>query len=205
MFSKIQRKLLGIKYNVDVCEQTGTMLTVRGWLCSEKCKISKVHFLIEDKKGNKFNIKGRYGISRNDVYQDLKIENAKKSGYYVQAIVENIKEYEVWIVFSHEGKKYRIHLGSIANEDDKESKVDVRVTEVDANEKVLNIVEKIQEQEQYCFEFPEKFYSEEVDVIIPVYNGYKFLEKLLSSVSKTKMKYRLILINDKSPDARVLE
>ena len=36
MFFKIQRKLLGIKYNVDVCEQTGTMLTVRGWLCSEK-------------------------------------------------------------------------------------------------------------------------------------------------------------------------
>lgn len=29
MFFKIQRKLLGIKYNVDVCEQTGTMLTVR--------------------------------------------------------------------------------------------------------------------------------------------------------------------------------
>lgn len=205
MFSKIQRKLLGIKYNVDVCEQSGTMLTISGWLCSEKCKINKVHFLIEDKRGNKFNIKGKYGILRNDVYQDLKIENAKKSGYYVQAIVENIKEYEVWIVFLHESKKYRIHLGSVVNEDDKESKADVRVTEIDANEKVLNIVEKIQEQKQYCFEFPEQFYSNEVDIIIPVYNGYKFLEKLLSSVTRTKMKYRLILINDKSPDERVLE
>ena len=70
--------------------------------------------------------------------------------------MENIKEYEVWIVFSHEGKKYRIHLGSIANEDDKESKVDVRVTEVDANEKVLNIVEKIQEQGTVLLRIPRK-------------------------------------------------
>ena len=103
MFFKIQRKLLGIKYNVDVCEQTGTMLTVRGWLCSEKCKISKVHFLIEDKKGNKFNIKGRYGISRNDVYQDLKkkadimsrqlwkTSKSMKCGLYFHTKVKNIE------------------------------------------------------------------------------------------------------------------
>ena len=92
MFSKIQRKLLGIKYSVDVCEQSENVLTIRGWLCSEKAKVNKVYFLIEDKRGNKFNIKGRYGISRNDVYRELKIDNAQKSGYYVQAIVENIKE-----------------------------------------------------------------------------------------------------------------
>ena len=61
MFSKIQRKLLGIKYNVDVCEQSGTMLTISGWLCSEKCKKNKVHILIEDKRGNKLNIKGKNG------------------------------------------------------------------------------------------------------------------------------------------------
>lgn len=205
MFSKIQRKLLAIKYNVDTCEQSGNMLTVGGWICSEKYKVSKVRFLIEDKRENKFNVKGKYGIARNDVYQDLKIENARKSGYFIQAVIENITEYNVWIIFFCEGKKYRIFLGKIVNENAKESKAEVRVKEIDTNEKVLNIVEKIKEQETYHFEFPEQFYSEEVDIIIPVYNGYRFLEKLLTSVSKTKLKHRLILINDKSPDERVLK
>ena len=43
-----------------------------------------------------------------------------------------------------------------------------------------------------------------VDIIIPVYNGYEFLEKLFNSVEKnTTSEYRLIVINDCSPDERV--
>lgn len=205
MFSKIQRKLLEIKYNVDVCEQSGAVLSVRGWLCSEKYKVNKVYFMIEDKQGNKFKISGKYGISRNDVYQNLKLENAKKSGYCFHAIVENIREYNIWIVFSCNDKKYRIHLGKITNKNNEKSNTDIRVIEIDESRKILDIVEKIKEQESYRFQFPEQFYDEQVDVIIPVYNGYKFLGKLLPSVLKTKLKCRIILINDKSPDERVLK
>ena len=64
MFSKIQQKLLGIKYVVDSCEQNGSLLNVRGWMCSSKYEISNVYFLIEDKKGNRFSVKGKYGITR---------------------------------------------------------------------------------------------------------------------------------------------
>ena len=116
MFSKFQQKILGIYYIVDECRQDGKILTIRGWLCSSKYQLKNVHFLIEDKAKNRFSIKGRYGATRNDVYQELKIENAKKSGFYVQAIVENIKEYDVWIVFSYQNKKYRLRLGKIIND-----------------------------------------------------------------------------------------
>ena len=44
---------------------------------------------------------------------------------------------------------------------------------------------------------------EKVSIIVPVYNGYQYLEKLLTSIKLTDMNYRLILINDKSPDTRV--
>jgi len=43
-----------------------------------------------------------------------------------------------------------------------------------------------------------------VDIIMPVYNGYEFLEKLFDSIEKnTTSPYRLIVINDCSPDSRV--
>lgn len=43
-----------------------------------------------------------------------------------------------------------------------------------------------------------------IDIIIPVYNGYHFLEKLFDSVEKnTTSPYRLIVINDCSPDEKV--
>ncbi|ROL57688.1 glycosyltransferase [Bacteroidetes/Chlorobi group bacterium Naka2016] len=43
-----------------------------------------------------------------------------------------------------------------------------------------------------------------IDIIIPIYNGYEFLQKCLESLYKnTSIPYRLILIDDKSTDARV--
>jgi GT2 family glycosyltransferase len=43
-----------------------------------------------------------------------------------------------------------------------------------------------------------------IDIIIPVYNGYEFLEPLFDSVEQhTTPPYRLIVINDCSPDERV--
>ncbi len=55
--------------------------------------------------------------------------------------------------------------------------------------------------------FNKKEYSLEgitVDIIIPVYNGYEFLEALFNSIEKnTTSPYRLIVVNDCSPDERV--
>jgi GT2 family glycosyltransferase len=43
-----------------------------------------------------------------------------------------------------------------------------------------------------------------IDVIIPVYNGYEFLDPLFDSIERnTTTPYRLIVVNDSSPDERV--
>ena len=48
--------------------------------------------------------------------------------------------------------------------------------------------------------------KEPIDIIIPVYNGYEYLEPLLNSIkNNTTHPYRLIVINDASPDKRVKE
>ena len=46
-----------------------------------------------------------------------------------------------------------------------------------------------------------------VDVIIPIYNAYEYVEKCINSVIKSSNlnEDRLILIDDKSPDSRIYE
>ena len=56
----------------------------------------------------------------------------------------------------------------------------------------------------------EKFYEgkkleKPIYIVIPVYNGYKFLENLFKSIiENTTLPYKIIVGNDKSPDERVL-
>ena len=64
------------------------------------------------------------------------------------------------------------------------------------------------EIKDYFTQWDEKKYAyadgKPIDIIIPVYNGYEFLEALFDSVEKhTSLSYRLIVINDCSPDAHV--
>lgn len=47
-------------------------------------------------------------------------------------------------------------------------------------------------------------YEKTIDIILPVYNGWRILPPLLSSVSRTQMRYRLIIVDDKSTDGRIL-
>lgn len=42
-----------------------------------------------------------------------------------------------------------------------------------------------------------------VDIVIPVYNGFEFLDDLFTSLYKTNVNMRVIIINDNSPDERV--
>jgi len=60
---------------------------------------------------------------------------------------------------------------------------------------------------RYLKKFNAKEYVIEditIDIIIPVYNGFEFLEKLFDSIeNNTSTPYRLIVIDDCSPDERV--
>ncbi len=44
-----------------------------------------------------------------------------------------------------------------------------------------------------------------VDIIVPVYNGKSYLEKLFQGIEKTNISYRLLLIDDASPDTATVE
>jgi len=51
--------------------------------------------------------------------------------------------------------------------------------------------------------YPQELYQYTIDLIVPVYNGYQYFERLFDTVRNTKMQYRLFIVNDNSTDVRV--
>lgn len=52
--------------------------------------------------------------------------------------------------------------------------------------------------------YNKNIYNFQIDIVIPIYNGYEYFDKLFKSLKKTNMNYRIILIEDNSSDKRVL-
>lgn len=48
-------------------------------------------------------------------------------------------------------------------------------------------------------DYPQAVYQQKVDVIVPVYNGLEYFDALFSGIEKTKVPYRLIIVNDQEP------
>ena len=49
-----------------------------------------------------------------------------------------------------------------------------------------------------------KFQKYQVDILIPIYNGFEFLHPLFKSIEKnSNLNYRLLICNDNSPDERI--
>lgn len=205
MIQRIEKKLFCIKYNLDIFQQIDDILTIRGWIFCPKSSIKNLHFIFQDENNKMINIMGKYKIKRTDVYQEFHEENAKKSGFYVQILAENVRKYTVWLAFDLRGKEHKFRLGKIKNDDAANLSLPPRITEIDTSDKGIDIAQLLQKQKEYKFSFPPNLYLETIDIIVPVYNGYQFLDKLLYSIQLTKLSYRLILINDKSSDKRVGE
>lgn len=199
---KLINRVNGLFYNIDIFLQNQDVFILKGWLFSKKDHVSNLHFLIQDEKGKYHILKGQYKIRRADVSSAFNNKKAEKSGFYVSAIIENCKSYKVWLLYEKNGVKKKIYVGTIENEDVL-SKKDSVITEIQQDELGLDLQRLIAKQSEYTYVFPEEYKSECIDLIIPVYNGYRFFERLFSTIGQTEMNYRLIIIDDKSPDDRV--
>lgn len=52
-------------------------------------------------------------------------------------------------------------------------------------------------------EYVPCLYDEVIDVVVPIYNGFKYLEKLFEGIYKSKTPFRLIVVDDCSTDEKV--
>lgn len=204
MITKIRKKIWGINYAIDIIEFSEDILTLKGWIFSPKDKLENIQFIISSQK-HRFPVKLKSNIKRNDVYQTFRFRNSKKCGFYGQVFVENIAQFKVWLSFTKNGRKYSFCIGKLKGNIREKNGIPPRVSLVESPESGINFEKLLDEQQKNSFHFQEELYSEWIDIIVPVYNGYAYLGKLLETIPKTKMKYRLILVNDKSTDPRVDE
>ena len=142
-------------------------------------------------------------VYRSDVAAVLQIPEAESCGFSCVLVVHSPVETEVAVVYDTvDGEKAyplcKIPADSGCNE--------IQVYTLEGQESIGNIRYF---KERYLEETPvfdAKIPSDEViDIIIPIYNGLQYFDKLFVGIEKTKMKYRLILVDDQSPDPAVRE
>ncbi len=202
MFSKVQKKLLKVKYAMDSMLLEHNILTVKGWIFSLNCEVEDIHLIFQDGR-KRFSVSVITGSERLDVYEAYGHENARRSGFWGQIVVENFEKFDVQICCKIHGRYYEYYAGSLESTEKAEENLPPRARDAEWLIPDIELSDLLKEQGNYKFQFPAKYYKEQIDIIIPVYNGYTYLKKLLQTVVLTKMKFRLILINDKSTDERV--
>lgn len=121
-----------------------------------------------------------------------------KVGFSFRGSLKFSQHVNAYLVYSFLGGKSRIPLTELkgTNSDCGIDNIRIEYPEFDGYYNVRN------------FRFLKKRFQflqerKDVDVIIPVYNGYTYLDRLFSSVLKTGLQMHMIIINDCSTDARI--
>ena len=199
MYRKIQRKMQRIICARDIFEYQDNLLTIKGWLFSESHEIKDVSIVLTS-KGQKWDLCAETNVERIDVFNFYKGNpNAKNSGFYTRVLVDGIEKGNIVLEYTKAGKRYKFLLGTIKGK--KEDRIYIR-----PHSETMEYL-NLKSFEKECLN--ELSFEESndvtIDIVIPVYNGYQYLDALFNSIKKTTMKYRLILIEDCSPDKRVRE
>lgn len=143
-------------------------------------------------------------IARKDVAQSLQNKEADMCGYLLCANIHTGKDVSVYFEYDQVEEHVKLHLGDLKkNCDDDQVWIIETIEEENSIGNITNF-EKIHVLQDFNLNFQEIF-GEIIDVIIPIYNGIEYFDHLFSSIEKTKMSYRLILVDDHSPDPRVKE
>jgi GT2 family glycosyltransferase/glycosyltransferase involved in cell wall biosynthesis len=180
---------------IDTLEINGGHFRVKGWMFNKNHPYTEAAVCFESSEGVK-----RLEVElseRMDVYDAYGNENAKKCGFELDANIKAPSEVRIFIEGVHSNGVDREQLAVACNKSDSFS-----VSRVVAGYCNFSLFSS----EYICGgeNIPANFYDNEIDIIIPIYNGFDYLENLFKTVEKTKLKYRLILINDCSTDERVL-
>lgn len=142
-------------------------------------------------------------IYRKDVAEVLNIPEAESAGFSYVSIVQTPVNLDVYFEYDTEVGKGSLHLGTIPGDG---TSGEVQIYSLESPESIGNIryfckKHLITEKSIY----PPVVSQQTVDVIIPIYNGLQYFDALFSGIEKTRMSYRLILVDDNSPDERVHE
>lgn len=204
MFDKIQRKSLGIKYAIDVCRYENGVFVVKGWMFSNKHEMQNTRLVIEVDH-IKYSVDISNNLKRSDVYREIPVENAKKCGFYGEVRIENVNIFDAKLISEFDNQKVILKLGKYKVDEELDPQKKPNIEGIDIDDKEIDVIKLIEADEKQEIGFSLEYNNTEpIDIIVPIYNGYQYFDALFTSIEKTDMKYRLIVINDCSPDERVM-
>lgn len=217
-------------YNIDVLEITNDQLNIEGWMFSPDDKIEKIKIKLINKNSMAF-IDVIDGISREDVYSVYKYNNAKSSGFNMKTEIINYSNMKVYLQYTINNITFSKYIGAFKNSYKKQFLYYIRKVDKNFFNKIYNILKaknykatlsgmnfrinmdsspniarlNIKELLDWGYK-SEGFLSSvdcTVDIILPIYNGYEYFDKLFKTIEQTNINYRLIIINDNSSDSKV--
>lgn len=189
------------QYNIEEAKYENEMLLIKGWIiCGrEKNLVDKLRLIVVSASGLEkcFELKL---FDRIDVAEclGLKYENA---GFSFRNVVKSFHSAKVYLEYEFFENVKRIKILEIWGEE--KNKKNERLVIGHPEENGFCSVENLEDIRFTNYKWKE-ITNREVDVIIPVYNGYNYFDKLFSSIFNTSLRMRVIVINDCSSDERVL-
>jgi len=191
-----------VKYYIDRCEFSDNILTISGWIFLMNSDIEKIQLVLSSNNKD-FYVNISTGIRRSDVFSSFNNEHAMNSGFKALVRIEKCAKFNLFLQYITGPKRRNIYLGTFTDPAVSDHKAEPVITTIEYDQPVINIETWIKKNTIDHTDYPSKLYEEPVDIIIPVYNGFEFLDSLFSSIVNTGMQYRLIIVNDKSTDERV--
>lgn len=199
------KKLLGrgrtilsaVCHYIDQCEINNGRIIIKGWIFNKKSAFTKAEICFES--GGEVRTFLLELTERRDVMDAFNNKNAFYSGFDFSAAYISVNSVNIYITAYGPDGEERVNIANAP----------AYGREGFSVSRMLSGHADLAEFESGYYladipEIPKEIYNYSVDVIVPVYNGYDFLSPLLDSIQRTRLDYHLILVNDASPDERVL-
>ncbi len=174
-------------------------LKISGWVFHEKNKIKDIRLLVSNIG---LSIPVIHKLERLDLFQTYKVENSMRSGFVVKLPLLKEGTYPLKLELELDnGERIIVDIGNVKVRKLYQSRW---ITSPD-----YPLINKVDRILPLFKDVGENFLSynlpEPVDIIVPVFNGYRYIKKLFESILKnTNTPYRLIVIDDASTDYRVV-
>lgn len=187
--------------SLEVYEVDGSTMEFIGWI------YDRVHremldrrIVVKDGSGNQVFEAPLHGVKRKDIVTYVRDHESLYSGFYGKIRAVTSKELFAYIEYEARGETYSTLFFKI--EPNCASCMTPQV-ELIFPYPALGGEGAESESASLTSDAPASMEYETVDVIVPVYNGIQFLPKLFDSIAMTDVPYRLIIVDDASPDAQV--
>lgn len=188
--------------SIDIVKIKDRILTIEGWIICVEHEISEAKLLLEDSYGMKHScdieLKGR-----RDVADTLGVRFTGDCGIIFCADYESYSEQKILLELLIDGSRYVVDTHKYIPACKNAEGGMFAMEPYCEGEPPLDYWRFY--QKNVCQEFADDICTNDwkADIVVPVYNGLEYLPKLFEGIEKTKVAYRLIIVDDCSPDESV--